>query len=66
MDILISICLGIAIAFIIVFIQKSSLKSVVKQRAASCYIKKGSFKLNTSTDVFLYKRIEKTEKEKKE
>ena len=64
MDILISICLGIAIAFIIVFIQKSSLKSVVKQRAASCYIKKGSFKL--STDVFLYKRIEKTEKEKKE
>lgn len=65
MDILIAIVIGVIIAFVITGVQKSALKTVEKQSAASEYIKQGSFKLNMSNDVFLYKKIEKVEKERK-
>ena len=39
---------------------KGELKSVKKQDNATSYLKKGSFKLTNSNDVYLYKTVNKT------
>ena len=49
--------IGIAIAFVTVFIMKSQLKSVRYQPAASNYLKDGSLNITHSRDIFLYSTI---------
>ncbi|MBP0972309.1 MAG: hypothetical protein J5851_00215 [Oscillospiraceae bacterium] len=61
-NILIAIVVGIIIAAIIIGIQVSALKSVNERHEASDYVKQGSLQLSQKTDVFLYKKLEKTEK----
>ena len=62
-NILIAIVVGIIIAAIIIGIQVSALKSVNERHEASDYVKQGSLQLSQKTDVFLYKKLEKTEKQ---
>ena len=62
--ILISLAVGIAIAFIIVGIMKSKLKTVRFQPKAKDYIKEGSMNITESHDMFLYRTVDKKEKPK--
>ncbi len=60
----VGILAGVVIAFLVMCVLKGQLTSVKKQEQAKEYIKKGSFRLTDSRDVFLYKRITKIEKPK--
>ena len=62
-NILIAIVAGIIIAAIIIGMQVSALKSVSERHEASDYVKQGSLQLSQKQDVFLYKKLEKTEKQ---
>lgn len=66
MNYIIAVIIGIVIAFIIAGVQKSALTSVEMQRAAANYIKQNSLKFSVKTDNFLYKKVEKEEKPKKQ
>jgi hypothetical protein len=55
----ISLLIGLISALIVLSIMKSSMKSVHKKAGASDYRKENSFKLEHSTDTFLYKKVEK-------
>ncbi len=55
---------GIALAFIVVFIMKSQLKSVRYQPAANNYLKANSLNITESRDIFLYSTVVRTEKPK--
>ncbi len=63
MDLLIPIIIGLIIAAVIMFMLHGQMKTVKMNDEASDYIKKGSFHLSRSRDVFLYKRVEKQRKE---
>lgn len=62
MNIVISIVIGVIIAFIIVSAQASGLKTVRKEREAANYVKKNSLRFTVNRDSFLYKKTEKTKK----
>lgn len=62
-NILIAIVVGIIIAAIIIGMQVSALKSVSERHEASDYVKQGSLQLSDKKDVFLYKKLEKTERQ---
>ncbi|MCQ2465421.1 MAG: hypothetical protein MJ095_07560 [Oscillospiraceae bacterium] len=65
MNYVIAVIIGIIVAFVIAAIQKSSLTSVTMQHAAADYVKKGSVKFRIQTERFLYRKVEKTEKQQK-
>lgn len=60
----ISLAIGFVIAKIIVGSMKSQLKTVRAQAAASSYIREGSMNVTESRDLFLYHKIDRTEKSK--
>ncbi len=62
-NILIALVVGIIIAAIIIGSQVSKLKSVNERHEASDYVKQGSLQLSDKTDVFLYKKTERTERQ---
>ena len=62
----ISIVIGVVLALIIVGGMKGKLKSVRSQAAANSYMKKGSLVVTESSDLFLYKTVARTAKEKKD
>lgn len=64
MAIVVGVLIGIVIAVVIMLGHKSKLKSVKMQHAAANYIKQGSFRLTTSREIYLYKRVERREKPK--
>ena len=57
-----ALIIGVAAAFITVFIMKSQLKSVRYRSEANNYLKAGSFNLNLKRDIFLYFTITRTPK----
>lgn len=59
-----AVIIGIIIAFIVVFIMKSQLKTVRFQPAASNYLKEGSLNITQSRDIFLYSTVTRTPKPK--
>lgn len=61
------VCFGIGLvgALITVGTMKSQLKSVHEQTAAANYVKKGSMKLTTQQDLFLYSKVDWVKKEEK-
>lgn len=63
--ILISLAVGIAVGFIVVNILKSQLKSVRRQSGAADYITSNSLHLSVSQDIYLYRRVTRTPKSKK-
>ena len=60
----ITLPVGIILSFLITGIMKSKLKSVRRQSAASNYVREGSVNITDSRDVFLYRSVSKTAKEK--
>ena len=64
MAIVVGVLIGIVIAVIIMLGHKSKLKSVRMQHSAANYIKQGSFRLTSSREIYLYKRVERREKPK--
>lgn len=57
---LISVVVGVVIAFVVVGVMKGQLKSVRRQSGASNYVAHESFDLTISQDVFLYARTTRT------
>lgn len=60
----ISLAIGFGVAKIIVGFMKSQLKTVRAQAAASSYVREGSMNVTESRDLFLYHKIDRTEKSK--
>lgn len=60
----ISLAIGFGIAKIIVGSMKSQLKTVRAQAAASSYVREGSMNVTESRDLFLYHKVDRTEKPK--
>ncbi len=65
LNLLISFFIGLIIAAIVTSIWKSSLTSVKKQTEAANYQKAGSLNIGYSRDFFLYRHIDREEKESK-
>lgn len=63
LDILAGILFGVVIAFIIVTIQKSGLKTVRREAAAKNYMRQGSLNLTARNEQFLYNTVDRIEKE---
>ncbi len=55
--------IGVVIALVVCLCLKSQLKSVKTERSANNYVKKGSFDLTTSNDLFLYKNVTKVKRQ---
>ncbi len=60
----ISLAIGFGVAKIIVGSMKSQLKMVRAQAAASSYVREGSMNVTESRDLFLYHKVDRTEKSK--
>ena len=58
----ISLAIGFGVAKIIVGSMKSQLKTVRAQAAASSYVREGSMNVTESRDLFLYHKVDRTEK----
>lgn len=56
-NLLIAVAIGALIAFLILSSMKAKLKSVHAQRAASNYVRNGSFVLTKDIDIYLYRNI---------
>lgn len=61
---LISLVLGVLVAFCITRSWKKQLKSVRKQGKANAYVKDGSMNITQSGDYFMYRNLTKTERQK--
>ena len=62
LSLLISLVIGFVVAFIATGIMRSQLKSVRSQTGAREYTKPGSMQLTRSTDLFLYRTLDRTRK----
>ena len=60
--ILIALGIGFLVAFIVTMVMKSKLKSVRANNAAANYTREGSFDLQESREIFLYKKTTQTRK----
>lgn len=60
---LIGAIFGLILALIVTSSLKKQLKSVDKQRTANNFVRKGSFNLQTTKDLFLYKNVTKTKRQ---
>lgn len=61
-NLVISLIIGFVIALISVSVMKGKLKSVKLQKSANSYLKQGSMKLTESTDLFLYRNVNRIAK----
>lgn len=59
----ISAAIGIVIALIVFGVLSAQLKSVRQQYTADFYTKEGSMKLNSQSDVFLFRNVSRTKRE---
>lgn len=60
----ISLAIGFGVAKIVVGSMKGQLKTVRAQAAASSYVREGSMNVTESRDLFLYHKVDRTEKSK--
>lgn len=63
-SIIIALVIGFVIAFVVTAVMKAKLKSVRSRAAAEDYLKRGSMKLTSSGDYFLYRQLIRTAKPK--
>lgn len=61
---LISLCLGLVIALTVCFGMKSSMKTAKRQITANDYIRKNSFDITRSRDIFIYAQVTKRKRSK--
>ena len=64
MSLVISLVIGFVVSGIITGMWKNQLKSVEMQRVASSYLKPGSLNISYTRDLFLYRTVNRTEKQK--
>ena len=64
-NLVISLIIGIIAGLIVVFILKGQLKSVRKQDQAHRYVKPGSMTVDIQYDIFLYRTVTRTQKQKR-
>ena len=62
----ISLVIGLIAGLIVALILKGQLKSVRKQYAAHVYVKQGSMHVDLKQDIFLYRNVTRTKKQKRE
>ena len=63
---LISLAVGVIIALIVCFIMKSMMKTANPKATANDYIRKNSFNITRSRDIFIYAKVTKKKREKEE
>lgn len=63
---LISLAVGVVIALIICFVMKSMMKTANPKRTANDYIRKNSFNISRSRDIFIYANVTKKKRVKEE
>ncbi len=63
---LISLVVGVVIALIICFIMKSMMKTANPKSTANDYIRKNSFNISRSRDIFIYANVTKKKRVKEE
>lgn len=63
---LISLAVGVVIALIICFIMKSMMKTARSKRTANDYIRKNSFNITRSRDIFIYSNVTKKKRVREE
>lgn len=59
----IALVIGLVAGVIVALVLKGQLKSVRKQNQANVYVKPGSMQITSSSDLFLYRDVTRTEKE---
>ncbi len=59
---IISLIIAVIVAFIWVSVMKAGMNNVRQQKRAADYVRKGSFRLTQSSDLFLYSTVAKTPK----
>lgn len=65
-SLMISLAIGILVGVIVAFVLKAQLKSVRKQTTAYVYEKQGSMHVDYQYDIFLYRNVTRTKKQKRE
>lgn len=63
---LISLAVGVIIALIVCMIMKSMMKTANPKATANDYIRKNSFNITRSRDIFIYAKVTKKKREKQE
>lgn len=63
-NLLVSVVIGLIVAYIVVTTMKGKLKSVRMQNQATNYIKANSMNVSVSRDIFLYRVVTSKEKQK--
>ncbi len=64
--ILISLAIGLVIALIVCLVMKSFMKTSRPKHTANDYIRKNSFNITRSRDIFIYSEISKKKRQKQE
>ena len=61
MYLFLAVGIGIVLAWVVVHVMKSQLRSVAFQENAASYVREGSMKLTNSRELFLYRDVHRTE-----
>ena len=64
MYLVLAVGIGLVLAWVIVSVMKSQLRSVAFQENAASYVREGSMKLTNQRDLFLYRDVQRTERPK--
>lgn len=64
MYLVLAVGIGLVLAWVIVGVMKSQLRSVAFQENAASYVREGSMKLTNQRDLFLYRDVHRTERPK--
>lgn len=64
MYLVLAVGIGLVLAWVIVSVMKSQLRSVAFQENAASYVREGSMKLTNQRDLFLYRDVHRTERPK--
>ena len=64
MYLVLAVGIGLVLAWVVVSVMKSQLRSVAFQENAASYVREGSMKLTNSRELFLYRDVHRTERPK--
>ena len=64
MYLVLAVGIGLVLAWVVVSVMKSQLRSVAFQENAASYVREGSMKLTNQRDLFLYRDVHRTERPK--
>ena len=64
MYLVLAVGIGLVLAWVIVSVMKSQLRSVAFQENAASYVREGSMNLTNSRELFLYRDVHRTERPK--